>query len=73
EKFTLAFVWINHQDVPPSVVKMEKQHMRAVWADNFEKVVEIEEALKTTTFPARENPLCKWCPVRQCPHNKKGK
>jgi len=71
QKFTCAYVWVNHSAAPPSVVKLEKKHMKAVWADNIEIVREIEEAIKTTSFPATENPLCLWCPVRQCPHNKK--
>ena len=71
EKFTCAYVWVNHSDTKPYQFTMEKKHMKAVWADNYEKVKEIEDALKTTTFPASESPLCRWCPVRTCPHNKK--
>lgn len=73
EHFTCAYVWVNHASVPPSTFTMKKEHMRAVWADNFEKVREIEKALKTTTFPATPgDPFpCKWCPVIHCPHNKK--
>lgn len=71
KKFTCAYVWVNHSHVKPYSFTMEKKHMAAVWSDNYEEVKEIMEALKTTTFPASEGPLCQWCPVRQCPHNKK--
>lgn len=68
-KFTLAYAWLKNNTT--SSMKMGREHMRAVWSDAYEQVKDIEEALKTTTFPANETPLCKWCPVRTCPHNKK--
>jgi hypothetical protein len=69
-KFTCAYVWVKHPDAPPTTVKLEKKHMKEVWIDALHEVKEIKEALKTTTFPANQTPLCKWCPVFQCPHNK---
>jgi hypothetical protein len=73
EHFTVAYVWVKHADVKPSVTTLDKRHMRDVWTDCYEKVREIETAIKTTTFPAQDGPLCKWCPVRQCPHNRQEK
>jgi len=69
-KFTLAYVWLK-QGGKATSIKMEKKHMKEVWIDNYASVKEIKHALKTTTFPANENPLCRWCPVMQCPHNAK--
>lgn len=66
KKFKLAFVWTKHNEVTP--ITMGAEHMADVWTDMLERANEIEEALKTTTFPAQESPLCKWCPVKQCPH-----
>ena len=73
KKFTCAYVWVNHSKEPPTSFTMERKHMKAVWADNYEKVQEIEAAIDTTTFPATPgDPFpCKWCPVRHCPHNLK--
>lgn len=65
--FKLAYVWTKHRHVSP--MTLEASDMPAVWANYLERVKEIEEALLTTTFPAEPNPLCKWCPVLQCPHN----
>ena len=73
EHFTLAYSWVKHPDVKPSTTTIEKRHMVEVWRDAYEKVSEIQAALKTTTFPAQDGPLCKWCPVRSCPHNKQEK
>lgn len=66
--FTLAYVWVNQNDV--SVIKMGVEHMTEVWADVLPRANEIVEALKTTDFPAEPNHLCKrYCPVTQCPHH----
>lgn len=71
EDFTLVYEWLRHNKSSP--LTMKKEHMRAVWMDSYEMVKEIEAARKTTSFPARQSPLCNWCPVVQCPHNQKQK
>ena len=65
--FRSAFVWVNQKDITPLV--FSKSHIADFWADILPRADEIEEALKTTDFPATPNPLCKWCPVTQCPHH----
>jgi hypothetical protein len=69
ERFRLTYVWTKHKEISPPV-SMEMKHMTDVWADMIPRADEIEKAIKTTDFPAIENPLCRWCPVKQCPHNK---
>jgi CRISPR/Cas system-associated exonuclease Cas4 (RecB family) len=68
EDFTATYIWTKSQEVSPPLT-MKKEHMADVWSDFQPRIEEILEAAKTTTFPAEPNPLCKWCPVKQCPHH----
>jgi len=67
KSFSLAFVWVNYKEV--SAMKMHVDDMDEVWADYLERATAIEDAIKTTDFPATEGYLCKYCPVKACPHN----
>lgn len=68
ETFKLAYVWLQHKKISPHELK--KSEMVNVWNNLLPRVAKIEEAIKTTTFPAKPSGLCKYCPVRACPHNK---
>lgn len=68
KRFRLTFAWTKENYISDPL-EMGVGHMPEVWADMLEKANEIEEAIKTTNFPADPGPLCKWCPVRQCPHH----
>lgn len=68
ETFKTVFVWLAHNDATPkSYVPAD---FTAVWNNLLPRANKIEDARKTTSFPARENGLCGWCPVRSCPHFK---
>lgn len=67
KKFSLAFVWVKHREL--TGIKIEVGDLDEVWADYLERADEIEAAIKTTTFPATEGPLCRYCPVKSCPHH----
>lgn len=64
--FKTVFVWLAHNDATPKAYTPDQ--FTAVWNNLLPRVAKIEEARKTTTFPAKENGLCGWCPVKQCPH-----
>lgn len=66
--FKTLFVWLQSSNLTPKNYTVSK--FQAVWNDLLPRVAKIEEARKTTTFPAKEGPLCGWCPVKQCPHYK---
>lgn len=71
EEFKLVYVWLKDRDLsifPKEGEKLMKADMRQVWLDFFPRVKKIDDALKTTSFPATEGPLCGWCPVTTCPH-----
>jgi len=67
ETFTLVFVWLKDGEVSDPVI-ITKAEMRGVWTEFLPRVKEITDAIKTTTFPATESPLCGWCPVTSCPN-----
>lgn len=69
DEFVLTYVWTKTNNMSKPLT-MRKKHMPNVWSDLLPRVQEIIEATKTTTFPAEPNPLCKWCPVKSCPHQK---
>lgn len=64
--FKTLLVWLQSSNLTPKNYTISK--FTAVWNDLLPRVQKIEEARKTTTFPAKEGPLCGWCPVKQCPH-----
>lgn len=66
--FTLTYVWTASRQISTPLT-MKKEHMVNVWSDMQPRVQEIVDAMATTTFPAEPSPLCKWCPVKQCPNH----
>ena len=66
EKFVLVFEWLR--DKERSSITITKDEMKGVWLELLPQVMEIEEAKKTTDFPATPSGLCGWCPVTSCPH-----
>jgi len=65
--FKTLFVWLQSNNLTPKNYTVNK--FTAVWNDLLPRVAKIEEARKTTTFPAKQGPLCGWCPVKSCPHH----
>lgn len=66
ESFKLAFVWLKDNEV--SAMDIRKDELKQVWLDFMPRAAAIDEAKKTTTFPADPTPLCGYCPVTDCPH-----
>lgn len=66
EEFTTAFVYLKHKNISREVYRRED--FKGIWADLIRRAGRIEEARKTTDFPAKESGLCSYCPVKQCPH-----
>lgn len=64
--FKTLYVWLQSNNLTPKNYTVSK--FAAVWNDLLPRVAKIEEARKTTTFPAKQGPLCGWCPVKSCPH-----
>lgn len=64
--FKTLLVWLQASNLTPKNYTISK--FTAVWNGLLPRVQKIEEARKTTTFPAKQGPLCGWCPVTQCPH-----
>jgi hypothetical protein len=68
ETFKTVFVWLAHNDATPKPYTPDD--FTAVWNNLLPRATKIETARKTTEFPAKENGLCGWCPVRSCVHFK---
>lgn len=65
--FKTIYVWLQSEQLTPKTYTFSM--LPAVWTNLLPRVAKIEEARKTTTFPAKPSPLCKgWCPVKSCPH-----
>lgn len=69
EVFDLAYVWLKDVKIPPTRARKNKADLVGVWNNLLPRVAKIEAAIKTTDFPAKPSGLCKYCPVRSCPHN----
>ena len=66
KNFKLFFVWLRESKM--CGMSMEKSDMKGVWMELLPRVREIEEAKKTTEFPAKESGLCRYCCITSCPH-----
>jgi hypothetical protein len=66
ETFELHYEWLK--DGTKSHKKLVKQDLVGVWNTFLPRVAKIEAALKTTDFPAKPSGLCRYCPVKSCPH-----
>lgn len=65
--FKTLFVWLQNGSITPKNYTLSM--FPAVWNDLIPRAAKIEEARKTTTFPAKPGPLCRgYCPVKECPH-----
>lgn len=64
--FKLVFVWLKSSEV--SSMELELADIKPIWMELLPRVKEIETAKSTTSFPASESYLCRYCPVSQCPH-----
>jgi hypothetical protein len=65
--FKTLYVWLQSDNLTPKNYTISM--LPGVWNTLLPRVAKIEEARKTTTFPANPGPLCKgWCPVKSCPH-----
>jgi PD-(D/E)XK nuclease superfamily len=68
ETFDLAYVWLKDTKVKPSRMRRTKADLVNVWNNLLPRVAKIEQAIKTTDFPAKPSGLCKYCPVVTCPN-----
>jgi hypothetical protein len=66
ETFKMAYVWLADRKVSPHT--LSKADLVGVWNTFLPRVAKIESALRTTEFPAKQSGLCKYCPVKSCPH-----
>jgi hypothetical protein len=64
--FTLVYVWVNKKQVTKKTATLSMHTL--LWNELLPRVSKIERAIRETTFPARPSGLCRWCPVRSCPH-----
>jgi hypothetical protein len=66
------FVWLKNVDT--SIPSVGKKHdcsdFGATWRNLECQMDEIENMLIREHFPKQPNPLCSWCPVMDCMHNK---
>lgn len=66
--FRTSYVWLQSGKLSPRVYS--KEDITGVWNDLLPRVAKMEKDRAMLNLPARENKLCGWCPVHQCPHYK---
>jgi hypothetical protein len=66
------YVWLRN--VGTEFPALGKPHVcsnvGATWGKLEQQMDEIEHMLTQNHFPKQPNPLCSWCPVMDCEHNK---
>jgi len=71
EQVTFLYVFVRHQQLHPAT--FYRTNITRMWNGWLEKYNKLEQAMKRDEWPATPNPLCGWCPVKKCPHNKNPK
>lgn len=68
QKIRTEFIWLKEDAVTRA--DFSRNDMAKVWAGVLPRVQMLENALTTSTFPAKPSFLCrKWCPVETCAHH----
>ena len=63
-----AYYWAKDKQVRKD--RLTRDQIPEIWNSLLPRVEVMEDAYKTTDYPARPSGLCKrHCPVRSCPHN----
>lgn len=68
---TFIYMYLRHGE--PKPVKFYRANIGRMWNGWLEKVNKLEKAQQQNNWPATPNPLCGWCPVKNCPHNRNPK
>lgn len=67
DEIKAAFYWLPHSTHTKYSFRREQED--EMWQE-FEPTMDaIAEAVETNVWPYRPSPLCRWCPVKDCPHN----
>lgn len=69
-KITGAFAWMQDQTIGKP---HDLSHTPRTFAIVNQVMDTLAQDIEKNHFPPRPNPLCGWCPVTFCPHNKAGK
>lgn len=64
--FKTLYVWTRSRELDPKNYTASK--LMEIWNGLLPRVQKMEDARKTTDFPANKTPLCKYCPVASCPN-----
>lgn len=66
EKLVVGYYWTRTKKVVRNT--LTRDDLPALWDDVLQQVLEIQNAVNITEFPAVENGLCGWCPCTECPN-----
>lgn len=68
EDITAIFFWTKDKKITRE--NYDRQKAMSIWTAFMNKAKRLEEAVRTTDFPAKPNGLCKrYCGVKNCPYN----
>lgn len=68
ENVKAAYYWAKAKKF--ASIKLTPDDVPAIWNIFLPRVARLEQALKTTDFPAKPNGLCRrYCPVESCPYH----
>lgn len=66
-----SFIWLKDDCETPEL--LSRQEVADQWVDLLPRVLAMENASKTLTYPPKPGHLCRaWCPVTSCPFHGKG-
>lgn len=68
QKVRSEFIWLKEDATTRA--DFTRDDMVKLWGGLFPRIEALEQAHRTTTYPARPGNLCRrWCPVSSCPHH----
>jgi hypothetical protein len=65
------YIWLGHDTHTHKTYR--RDDMASLWNDLWPEILQMDEAYRTTTYPAKPSGLCvRHCPVVDCPYYGKG-
>src|SRR5262249_53398626 len=66
-----GYFWLQARAVDK--VRIKRSEQTSIWSEILPRVTALEQAYNNANMPAREGPLCRYCPVTSCAYNAKGR
>lgn len=69
QKITACNIWLEHGRTGPVRV-FHRDNLQAMWGWMIPRIIKLEDTIAKNQWCEIPGPLCGWCPVKACAHNR---